>query len=439
MTESRIEKLTRIGQEMAAAVDEMRAEAVDLTPDLTTKLANRQIEGEAAWWRSVGHDRSASRTFDSMTGDSQQAVRTGVERVLAHLQSAGRLIPAGGTALTAEQVEDVRTVVFSKSGSDTYLLTGETVDRLRALFPASEPAEERLARNPEALADLKAYAANPESVAKVSLRGTAPAEPAEEETKAEGPASHCWDMESYAAGSNAGFDEAMRQQSGVDIDDEITEPWSRTEFAVMSEVGDRVFEIDWDRGGTEEALDCIVGGRLVTRDVYYGAWRLVDADLAPSPVVPAPTETGTNPAGLTDKYIVRRVDGSDAEGGRNFGRRYFVLSYDSDPHARAALAAYAASCDTDYPELAADLRARLGENEPVAPTETGPWPTWQEVPEGVKYRETPRRQMFGQWWWVNRNGIRHLADICGEEVATEIVNPVGPFLPVAPFVAAEEG
>lgn len=66
------------------------------------------------------------------------------------------------------------------------------------------------------------------------------------------------------------------------------------------------------------------------------------------------------------------------------------------------------------------------------------WQTWQEVPEGVKYRETPRRQMFGQWWWVNRNGIRHLADICGEEVATEIVNPVGPFLPVAPFVAAKE-
>ena len=82
-----------------------------------------------------------------------------------------------------------------------------------------------------------------------------------------------------------------RLDSGVDVDDELTEPWSRTEFAVMSEVGDRVFEIDWDRGGTEEALDCIVGGRLVTRDVYYGAWRLVDDTPTSSPVVPAPTET----------------------------------------------------------------------------------------------------------------------------------------------------
>ncbi|MFE5790651.1 hypothetical protein [Rhodococcus erythropolis] len=142
MTESRIEKLTRIGQEMAAAVAEMRAEAVDLTPDLTTELANRQIEGETAWWRSIDFDRNASRTFESLTGDSQQAVRTGVERVLAELQSTGHLIPAGGMALTAEQVEDVRTV----AGEDEELaMTGEfwaARDRLRALFPATEPAEE---------------------------------------------------------------------------------------------------------------------------------------------------------------------------------------------------------------------------------------------------------------------------------------------------------
>lgn len=66
--------------------------------DLTTQLAIQQIEGEAAWWRSIDFDRNASRTFESMTGDSQQAVRTGVERVLAHLTAAGRLIPAGGMA-----------------------------------------------------------------------------------------------------------------------------------------------------------------------------------------------------------------------------------------------------------------------------------------------------------------------------------------------------
>lgn len=64
------------------------------------------------------------------------------DTVIAHLTAAGRLIPAGGMALTAEQVEDVRTV----AGEDGELaMTGEfwaARDRLRALFPATEPAEE---------------------------------------------------------------------------------------------------------------------------------------------------------------------------------------------------------------------------------------------------------------------------------------------------------
>lgn len=188
MTESRIEKLTRIGQEMAAVVDEMRAEAVDLTPDLTTKLAIRQIEGEAAWWRSVDFDRNASRTFESMTGDSQQAVRTGVERVLAHLTAAGRLIPAGGMALTAE---DVRKFIIA---IERHYPEGEAelLARLRALFPATEPAEDA----PCAICNV-----NETNHAGVSYchpfttelgpfddEGNdrpAPAEPAEEETKAD--------------------------------------------------------------------------------------------------------------------------------------------------------------------------------------------------------------------------------------------------------------
>lgn len=37
----------------------------------------------------------------------------------------------------------------------------------------------------------------------------------------------------------------------------------------------------------------------------------------------------------------------------------FVLAYTTDPHAAVALAAYAKSCETDYPKLAADLREQL--------------------------------------------------------------------------------
>ena len=172
----------------------------------------------------------AFRSGESNPRPSHFPVLEGIRAVLAHLHSAGRLIPAGGMALTAEQVEDVRTVAFTKSGSDTYLLAGETVDRLRALFPATEPAK----------------------VATQSAGGD------------------CFDVcEGHPVETPDAAGTPIRLTLGTD---EITEPWSRTDFAVMSEVGDRVFEIDWDRGGVEEVLDCIVGGRLVTRDVHYGAW-----------------------------------------------------------------------------------------------------------------------------------------------------------------------
>lgn len=175
--------------------------------DLTTHLAIQQIEGEAAWWRSIDFDRNASRTFESMTGDSQQAVRTGVERVLAHLASTGRLIPAGGMALTAKQVEDVKIVLGQlERGGPAFEAAHE---RLRALFPATEPAEEPCTGNLWCEAPLHTegcYATHrippgrlaPAEPAEDRLdigtadaenldgwEGSAPAEPAEEETKAE--------------------------------------------------------------------------------------------------------------------------------------------------------------------------------------------------------------------------------------------------------------
>lgn len=56
--------------------------------------------------------------------------------------------------------------------------------------------------------------------------------------------------------------------------------------------------------------------------------------------------------GLYGKYRVEKVNGKPVG-------RVFVLAYDTDPHARTALAAYADSCAEDYPQLAADLRTDL--------------------------------------------------------------------------------
>ena len=64
---------------------------------------------------------------------------------------------------------------------------------------------------------------------------------------------------------------------------------------------------------------------------------------------------GDKTRGLYEKFRVRRLDGSDRLGGKHDGCWYFVLDVTHDPHARAALLAYAESCRADYPLLADDL------------------------------------------------------------------------------------
>lgn len=59
--------------------------------------------------------------------------------------------------------------------------------------------------------------------------------------------------------------------------------------------------------------------------------------------------------GLYGKYRVTRVneDGTPKPGHEN--RSYFVLDVEHDPHASAALEAYAKSCAVNYPALSNDL------------------------------------------------------------------------------------
>lgn len=64
---------------------------------------------------------------------------------------------------------------------------------------------------------------------------------------------------------------------------------------------------------------------------------------------------GDKTRGIYHKFEVTRVDGSSAPGGKHCGCYYFVLDLDHDPHAKAALRAYADSCRAEYPRLAADL------------------------------------------------------------------------------------
>jgi hypothetical protein len=64
--------------------------------------------------------------------------------------------------------------------------------------------------------------------------------------------------------------------------------------------------------------------------------------------------------GLYHKFTVTRTDGTSAPGQKHDGCEYFVLDITHDPHAYAALRAYADSCQKEYPKLADDLRTQAG-------------------------------------------------------------------------------
>ena len=60
--------------------------------------------------------------------------------------------------------------------------------------------------------------------------------------------------------------------------------------------------------------------------------------------------------GLYRKYFVSRVDGSTGIGEKHEHCFHFVIDVDHDPHACAALTAYADSCAKEYPKLSEDLK-----------------------------------------------------------------------------------
>ena len=60
--------------------------------------------------------------------------------------------------------------------------------------------------------------------------------------------------------------------------------------------------------------------------------------------------------GLYEKFRVERVDGRSGSGEKHDGCVYFVLDITHDLFAAPALVAYADACESEYPDLARDLR-----------------------------------------------------------------------------------
>ena len=456
----------------------------DYCPQCSAKSADTDLATQLA--KAMLEDFYGPDTWDE---DDHSSFKEHARAALEFL--AGRLIPAGGTALTAEQVEDVRTVVSADAAAWNRLSPALfAAYRLRrALFPATEPAVE--VTQAEGFCSFCGWSRD------ACARGEgecAPAEPAESATQSAG--GDCFDVcEGHPVETPDAAGTPIRLTLGTD---EITEPWSQTQYAVMSEVGDRVFEIDWDRGGTEEALDCIVGGRLVTRDVHYGAWKLVDAP-TPAPAEPAEEETKAEAcAGIFQGDRVYRCALADGHYGDHttakgehwqkrpasspvveeetkadpFKALHDVISFSSMDFGSVSDVAWmygiVVGWDNDDPDEGEHPHAAMRElaqrfnwpyrkvqllrnlhtewirrtSSPVvpAPTETGPWPTWDVVPDGVKYSPKARPpagsplRLLAQPLWVNRGGTRYQA-------RSGSVSKIGDveMFHYAPFVAAEEG
>lgn len=243
---------------------------------------------------------------------------------LKFLTAAGRLIPAGGMALTAEQVEDVRKVAFTKSGSDTYLLTGETVDRLRALFPATEPAEVN------------------ESLIEKSSLGTESAQALISTVSPEHGRRVAQEAARREAGTKVKLTELQR-----DLLQRIVDQWTK---------GAGWTHVFWS--GTVEAL--ISAGCIVRHEEAFNEYRpTIFGEKALAPAEPAEEETKAerrDPDALAKRMALIWHDGWDTCGER----------------------------ERDYLRRAAEMAHSYYFSSPVvpAPTETE-WQTLAEVPADV--------------------------------------------------------
>lgn len=131
-----IESLTVLG------IAHMEAEADRLeSTDLAAQMGKAYID-------ALHRSGLTHNTWAYLPDAQRSEIHHGMQFVEAHLHSAGRPLGADEMRLTAEQVEDVRTVVNNRPmeiyDAKERGLYYAAAARLRALFPATEPAEAKV-------------------------------------------------------------------------------------------------------------------------------------------------------------------------------------------------------------------------------------------------------------------------------------------------------
>lgn len=295
------------GGQSAAQFCEDNARVIEAAEadSLTTQLAKAMFESNAGLgWSGVSES-------------VREIYIRAADTVLAHLQSANRLIPAGGMALTAEQVEDVRELVGILDLDD------EEFWNLRsALFPATEPTEGPRELICPCRGRFGFHDCNTVST---------PAEPTEEHrsfpTIQDVPNNTLF----HTHGGN-GSSLFVRNQSGdlrlcLNAGPEWSKLLQEGDFPPFS--GPFV-EVPWSKFPQPPA----------------------DPFAQPAPAEPAEEETKAGTADAMQRRFIAEIRSMNPD---------MVISKRLD-----------------------DLEAELNASSPVvpAPAETGPWQTWQEVPEG---------------------------------------------------------
>lgn len=226
-----------------------------------------------------------AKVFDKAAREADHyhaPILEGIRAVLAHLTTAGRLVPAGGMPLTAEDGYLAGRVMAALCTRNGYV--GDPlglVDALKflesALFPATETAKE--VKEPRRLAPVNdcCLYKTPECF----TGHPAPAVPAEEETKAEGPCKFRKKPVEVEAMQYDGKDwRSIAQWMAVH-----GAPMGRTASGLL-----RIYTLEGEMNA--HPGDWIIKG---TQGEFYPCKPAPFSDTfapASSPVVAAPTETG---------------------------------------------------------------------------------------------------------------------------------------------------
>ena len=367
---------------------------------------------------------SAKSADTDLTAQLAKAIRAAwVDRLdwdeLAHaalkfLTVAGRLVPAGGMALTAELVEDVRIVLGLKGSQDIKVVLDAQV-RLRAMFPATEPAEVN--------GNICTEGNSSPTVVHV----------------------HHHDIEAHAASFNEGYEEAVRQftdptsaEPAEDVvtvtDGDVAAAWEdgftagcghasadcqprSTTFAAEEEAKEEAQQLRHLSTALRAALgilDPLEGGG------WSHAWRTADDldDCANRISPPAVTANNDSQADVLEPGLIADGDGNEYW----FNGTYMTPRY--IPHG------FVPNSKSEQAHGPFSQVATLSPLVVPASTEAE-WPTWQEVPGEIaviRDREGDRwkRADAGSGWKYFSRKTNQWTDV-GR-----------PSRMYAPFVAAEE-